>query len=72
MSAGEHPARPTVDRGACMGSGNCVFWAPAVFDMDDDGIAVVAGDMAGSEQQVQRAAQECPTSAIRIVEEDPS
>ena len=33
-----------VDRDACMGSGNCVFWAPGVFDLDDDGIAVVVGD----------------------------
>src|SRR5438445_278240 len=24
-----------------MGSGNCSFWAPDVFDLDDDGVAVV-------------------------------
>ena len=24
-----------------MGSGNCSFWAPGVFDLDDDGIAIV-------------------------------
>ena len=28
-----------------MGSGNCVFWAPGVFDLDDDGVAVVVGDV---------------------------
>ena len=32
----------TIDREACMGSGNCSFWAPGVFDLDDDGIAIVA------------------------------
>ena len=30
-----------IDRDACMGSGNCSFWAPGVFDLDDDGIAIV-------------------------------
>jgi len=24
-----------------MGSGNCSFWAPGVFDLNDDGIAIV-------------------------------
>ena len=30
-----------IDRESCMGSGNCSFWAPGVFDLDDDGIAIV-------------------------------
>jgi ferredoxin len=55
-----------VDRDACMGSGNCGFWAPGVFDLDDDGIAVVVGDPAGREEDVRRAAANCPTSAIRV------
>ena len=49
-----------------MGSGNCVFWAPGVFDLDDDGIAVVVGDPTGREEDVRRAAANCPTSAIRV------
>ena len=24
-----------------MGSGNCAFWAPATFDIDDDNVAFV-------------------------------
>ncbi len=55
-----------VDRDSCMGSGNCVFWAPDVFDLDDDGIATVVGDAAGREEDVRRAAANCPTSAIQI------
>ena len=31
----------TIDRELCMGSGNCSFWAPGVFDLDDEGIAIV-------------------------------
>jgi len=55
-----------IDRDSCMGSGNCVFWAPGVFDLDVDGIAVVVGDPAGREEDVRQAAANCPTSAIRV------
>ena len=30
-----------IDWDRCMGSGNCVFWAPETFDLSDDGHAVV-------------------------------
>jgi ferredoxin len=43
-----------------------MFWAPDVFDLDEDGVAVVHGDVAGHEEQVRLAATNCPTSAIRI------
>jgi ferredoxin len=56
----------TIDRDACMGSGNCVYWAPGVFDLDDDGVAVVTGDVTGHEEEIRTAASNCPTSAIRI------
>jgi ferredoxin len=49
-----------------MGSGNCVFWAPTVFSLDDDSIARVVGDAAGHEVEVREAASQCPTSAIRV------
>src|SRR5438093_5277180 len=45
-----------IDREKCMGSGNCSYWAPGVFDLDDDGIAVVVGDPAGHEDRVELAA----------------
>ena len=57
-----------VDREACMGSGNCVYWAPDVFQLDDDGIAVICGDLAGNEEPVRVAMVNCPTSAISISE----
>jgi ferredoxin len=60
--------RVLVDREACMGSGNCVYWAPGVFDLDDDGIAVVVGDLAGNEEPVRVAMVNCPTSAIKVVD----
>jgi ferredoxin len=66
MNAAEVPADDVVDRESCMGSGNCAFWAPGVFDLDDDGIAVVRGDPAGHEEEVRKAVANCPTSAIRL------
>jgi len=55
-----------IDRDACMGSGNCVFWAPGVFDLDDEGVAVVCGAPLGREEEVRRAIVNCPTKAISV------
>ncbi len=55
-----------IDRDKCMGSGNCSFWAPGVFDLDDEGIAVVLDPAAASEDQIEKAAQGCPTQAISL------
>jgi ferredoxin len=58
----------TIDRDVCMGSGNCSFWAPGVFDLDDDGIAVVIDPEAAPVDKIVLAAQGCPTQAIAVVE----
>ena len=58
-----------IDRDVCMGSGNCSFWAPGVFDLDDDGIAVVVDPTAQPDDKVILAAQGCPTQAISIVQD---
>jgi ferredoxin len=55
-----------VDPELCMGSGNCGFSAPGVFDLDDDGIAVVLDPTAAPEEKIILAAQGCPTQAISI------
>ena len=49
-----------------MGSGNCSFWAPGVFDLDDEGVAVVIDAAAAPEEKIILAAQGCPTQAIRL------
>ena len=56
----------SIDRDTCMGSGNCSFWAPGVFDLDDDGIAVVVDQNACPEDKIILAGQGCPTHAISI------
>jgi ferredoxin len=59
----------SIDRDVCMGSGNCSFWAPGVFDLDDDGIAVIVDPNAQPDDKVILAAQGCPTQAISIVQD---
>ncbi len=55
-----------IDREKCMGSGNCSFWAPSTFDLDDEGIAIVVDPEGDSDEKVILAAQGCPTQAISV------
>jgi ferredoxin len=55
-----------INRDVCMGSGNCSFWAPGVFDLDDDGVAIVTDPAGESEDKIILAAQGCPTQAITV------
>ena len=56
----------TIDSTKCMGSGNCLFWAPGVFDLGEDNIALVVDPEAGSERQIMQAVEGCPTQAISV------
>jgi ferredoxin len=62
--------RIEADRDACVGSGNCVMVAEAVFDQDDDGIVVVLADPVpeGEEDHAREAARLCPAYALRLIE----
>jgi ferredoxin len=62
-----------VDRELCAGNGNCVRLAPTAFRIDEGSgtsSAVPEGlDDAGLDLLV-RAARQCPTNAIRVVDDD--
>jgi ferredoxin len=58
--------RVVVDRFRCIGSGNCVFWAPATFDLDDEGLSVPADPAADTREALQVAVDGCPTRAITL------
>jgi len=58
-----------INREVCMGSGNCSFWAPGVFDLDDEGIAILVDIDAAPEEKIILAAQGCPTQAIKLVKD---
>jgi ferredoxin len=55
-----------IDREKCMGSGNCSFWAPATFDLDDEGIATVVDAEGDPDEKIILAAQGCPTQSISV------
>ena len=55
-----------IDRDKCMGSGNCVFWAPGAFELDDDGISVFVDADECEERQLFLAQEGCPTRAISL------
>ncbi len=55
-----------IDRDRCMGSGNCGFYAPATFDLDDAMKAVVLDPDGDGDERVRLAAEGCPTQAIRL------
>ena len=56
----------TIDWDRCMGSGNCVFWAPETFDLSEDGHAVVLDAAATDELRLRIAAEGCPVGAISL------
>jgi len=55
-----------IDRDLCMGSGNCVYAAPGVFELDDDSVAFVVDPAAAPEDDIVAAARNCPTHAITV------
>jgi ferredoxin len=65
------PFEITIDRDRCMGSGNCSFWAPNTFDLDDDGVAIVINPEGDDASKIQNAANGCPTQAITLLQPAP-
>ncbi|WP_315116725.1 ferredoxin [uncultured Clostridium sp.] len=59
-----------VDKDTCIGCGLCPSIAPDVFEMDDDGKAIVTVDQVpdGSEDAAKESADSCPTNAISTEE----
>lgn len=58
------PETLDVDRDRCMGSGQCTFYAPGTFDLDDLSIAMVIDEHGDPDDKIQMAIDVCPTRAI--------
>lgn len=58
-----------VDRDVCMGSGMCVVYAGAYFDIDDESRAVFTKTPDASIDEVRTAVEACPTGALSLIED---
>ena len=58
-----------VDRDLCIGVGNCVAFAPTVFQLDDKNKATVLDPSSVDDDTLFEAAESCPENAI-IIEDD--
>lgn len=59
-----------VDRDLCIGSAMCVATAPAVFELDDEGLSRVVDQEAGDEETLRQAAEGCPVQAVILEDDD--
>ena len=60
----------TVDEAKCMGHGQCELAAPALFEIDDEGIAqvLIENPDESLRAQAQTAANRCPEAVIHITD----
>lgn len=58
--------RIEVDRGACVGSGQCAALAPAAFRLDPAHKSRPVAPEADASEEVRAAAEGCPVEAIAI------
>lgn len=62
--------RIMIDRNKCQGIGACVAAAPAVFDLDKEGKAIILNAEAEDDETLLYAAEACPLEAIKLYDED--
>lgn len=57
-----------LDEDRCVGSGGCVLEASELFDLRDDGVAVILNDTPEESlhEAARQAAAACPTGAIHL------
>lgn len=62
-------SRITVDRDRCIGSGQCVVYAPTTFALDGEAKATVVDPAGDDVAAVRTAVEACPMSALSLAEE---
>lgn len=63
--------RISVDRERCVGAGQCVLTAPAVFDQDDDGRVLPLTDRPddADADAVREAVDLCPSQSLSVADD---
>jgi ferredoxin len=59
----------TVNKVRCIGSGDCVETAPAVFQLDEESKSEVVNPTGATDSVIVAAARSCPVKAIAVVDE---
>lgn len=62
--------RVSVDHDICVGNAMCETYAPKVFVLNDDRQSSVADSNADTVENILEAAENCPVSAIKVVDDD--
>lgn len=57
----------SIDSDLCIGTGNCAYFAPEVFELEDSGQARVLDPKGRPELDVIQAAEQCPIRAVRVI-----
>lgn len=67
-------AQVSVNRTTCEGYANCIRAAPDVFDLDDNDVVTLKREDLSDDDLpwVRRAAYDCPTNSITVVDDSPS
>lgn len=60
----------TVDHNKCVGSTLCVLLSPKVFALNQEGQSIVLDATADSLKAILNAADNCPQSAIKVMDEE--
>ncbi len=62
--------RISVDLNVCVGNAMCETFAPKVFVLNDDRQSQVADPEGDTMENILEAAENCPVSAIKVVDEE--
>ena len=62
--------RVSVDLDICVGNAMCETYAPKVFVLNDDRQSTVADPNADTFENIMVAAQDCPVSAITVIDDE--
>ena len=58
-----------VDRHLCIGAAPCVAIAGSVFQLDEEGKAIIIDAQGADDETIKLAAEACPTRAIILTDE---